>query len=100
MEIKNKELRSKFYGEVLEMSAIKDYRIELTDFEEVTSEIKIKEDKGYIEKERDKKIAQKLCKLGDNKEKISAVTALNIEEVEEVIPERVETEPDPDELPF
>ena len=81
MEIKNKELRSKFYGEVMEMSAIKDYRLELTDFEEVALEKRLEK----RDKENNKKIAQKLFKLGDNKEKISAVTGLNIEEVEEVI---------------
>ncbi|MFN8674535.1 MAG: hypothetical protein U0457_20945 [Candidatus Sericytochromatia bacterium] len=81
MEIKNKELRSKFYGEVMEMSAIKDYKLELTDFEEVALEIRDKK----IEKERDKKIAQKLFKLGVDKEKISNSTDLSIEEVEEVI---------------
>ena len=72
MEIKNKELRSKFYGEVMEMSAIKDYKLELTDFEEVALEIRDKK----IEKERDKKIAQKLFKLGVDKEKISNSTDL------------------------
>ncbi|MFN8672784.1 MAG: hypothetical protein U0457_11980 [Candidatus Sericytochromatia bacterium] len=81
MEIKNRELRSKFYSEVMEMSAVKDYRLELTDFEEVALE-KITQ---KIKKEEKKIIAQKLFKLGIDKDKISNSTDLSIEEVEEVI---------------
>ncbi|MFN8672849.1 MAG: hypothetical protein U0457_12305 [Candidatus Sericytochromatia bacterium] len=55
------------------MSAVKDYRLELTDFEEVALEMKLKE------------IAVNLHKLGIEKEKISQATKLSIEEVEEII---------------
>lgn len=82
LEIKNKELRSKFYSEVMEMSLVKEYDLELTDFEEVAVEKILK---PKIEKERDKKIALNFYKLGIDKEKISTATGLSMEEIEEIV---------------
>ncbi|MFN8674730.1 MAG: hypothetical protein U0457_21940 [Candidatus Sericytochromatia bacterium] len=63
------------------MSAIKDYRLELTDFEEVALEKRLEK----RDKENNKKIAQKLFLKNMPKEEILEITGLSIEVVEEVI---------------
>ncbi|MEK7434504.1 MAG: hypothetical protein AABZ74_15335 [Cyanobacteriota bacterium] len=77
LEIKNKELRSKFYGEVIKMPLVKDYDLELTDFEEVALEVRDYKIKSEI--------ALNLYKLGMDLEKISDATKLSIEDVENII---------------
>ena len=62
------------------MPEIKDYRLELTDFEEVALEKRDKE----IKKIAKEGIATNMLKKGSNIEFISDVTGLTIEEVEEL----------------
>jgi hypothetical protein len=58
------------------MSTVKDYRLELTDYEQVYLEKR--------DKERDKQIATNMLKEGSKVEFISKVTGLTISEVEEL----------------
>lgn len=64
------------YSAVIEMSAVKHYRLELTDFEEVALEIKKEEMK--------KEIAKKFKELDIEIEKIAHATGLSIEEIEKL----------------
>ncbi|MFN8672548.1 MAG: hypothetical protein U0457_10785 [Candidatus Sericytochromatia bacterium] len=59
------------------MSTVKDYRLELTDFEEVALEKKLKQ--------RDIEIAKKLFLKKMPQEEILEVTGLSTEEVSEII---------------
>jgi hypothetical protein len=77
LEIKDKELRENFYSEVLKMSTVKDYKLELTDFEQVALEIKLKEER--------KNIAMNMLKKGADITFVSDVTGLTIEEVEGLV---------------
>ncbi|MFN8576455.1 MAG: hypothetical protein U0354_06330 [Candidatus Sericytochromatia bacterium] len=76
LEIKDRELREKFYEEVNKMSTVKDYKLELTDYEQVALEKR--------DKENSKKIAINLLKKGSDVEFVSEVTGLPIAEVEEL----------------
>jgi len=78
LEIKNKELRSKFYGEVIKMPLVKDYDLELTDFEEVALEIRDEK----VKKDNSKEIARNFKILGIEISKIANATGLSIEEIE------------------
>ena len=60
--------------EVIEMSSVKEYDLELTDFEEVALEVR--DQKIKIE------IAKNFKNLGIEVEKISTATGLSIEEIE------------------
>lgn len=76
LEINDRKLREEFYSEVIKMSTVKDYKLELTDFEQVALEMR--------DKERDKQIATNMLKEGSKIEFISKVTGLTISEVEEL----------------
>ncbi len=76
LEIKNKKLRENFYSEVLKMSAVKDYKLELTDFEQVALE--------KVKKKEKEEIAKKFKNKGFDLRDISEATGLSIEEVKEL----------------
>lgn len=59
------------------MSTVKDYKLELTDFEQVALEVKLKE--------KSKEIATNMLKKGSEVEFVSEVTGLTIEEVKELV---------------
>lgn len=79
-EIKDRSLREKFYSEVNEMSAVKNYRLELTDYEEVALEIRDKK----VKKENTREISKKLKAKNMPLEEISEITGLSIEEIEKL----------------
>lgn len=80
LEIKDKEIRNKFYSEVIEMSAVKNYRLELTDFEEVALEIRDAE----VKKQEKINIAKKLKIKNMPLEEISEITGLSTGEIEKL----------------
>jgi hypothetical protein len=76
LEIKNQELREKFYEEVNKMSIVKDYKLELTDFEQVAIE--------KLKKNKSEEIAINMLKNNEPVEKVSIYTGLTIAEVEKL----------------
>lgn len=68
------------------MSGLKDYRLELTDFEQVALEKAVEKavekETPKIKKERDFEIAKKLKTFGMELKEISNTTGLTIEEIE------------------
>ena len=62
------------------MSTVKDYKLELTDFEQVALEVRDKE----IKRKEKEEIAINMLKEGLNFELISKITTLTIEEIEEL----------------
>jgi hypothetical protein len=62
------------------MSAVKDYKLELTDFEQVALEKRDKE----LEFKKSKEIAKKLKNKGFDLKDISEATGLSIEEIEKL----------------
>lgn len=82
LEIKNKEIRNKFYSEVNEMLELKDYRLELTDYEQVALEKVIEKETPKIKKQEKMEIAKNLKTFGMNLKEISHATGLSIEEIE------------------
>ena len=60
------------------MSTVKDYKLELTDFEQVALEMRDKD----VKKSNSKEIAINMLKEGLNFELILKITTLTIEEVE------------------
>ncbi|MBC7474483.1 MAG: Rpn family recombination-promoting nuclease/putative transposase [Candidatus Sericytochromatia bacterium] len=80
LEIKDRKLRENFYSEVIKMSTVKDYKLELTDFEQVALEKRDKE----LELKRSKEIAKNFKNKGFDLRDISEATGLSIEEIEKL----------------
>ena len=62
-------------------TGVKGYR-ELTEFEEFAIEMKLKDEKEQIKKDRDIEIAKKLKIKNMSQDEISEITGLTLEEIE------------------